>query len=272
MVISGGGMKGVAMMGALAEFQDAGWLDGVDTFAGTSIGAVLATMLATGKTLDRVFDAHVHAFKYKPSFDIGGLDKVFGLDTGDGLRTWIDAVMDRPLTFQQVRDLHGATLLVCATNMNALTPVYFGPDTHPDLDVGAALRMSCGIPLYFAATTYKHELYVDGALTDNFPITAAARAGAQSVLGVRITPTRKPPKTTWSLEGFVGAILECATAPTVLSSSSSSSPKALIAGVDAGATTQPMNFKMAPQATRALFLSGREQGQAFIALQAKKRM
>lgn len=256
-------MRGVAMLGALAELQRAGWLHGVRRFAGTSVGAVLATVLAIDADVERVFQRHVQNFRYAASIDVGSLDKTFGLDTGDGLRAWIDVVLREPITFAEVKVKHGSTLLVCASNLNTRRSVVFGPDTHPDMDVARALRMSCSVPLYFAATTYENELYVDGAITDNFPVDVAAREGGR-VLGVRIRAQATQPGASWTLERFMGAIVESVTVREVCQKD------AVVLELEVGPNTQPLNFRMPPQEIRAMYELGKTQGAQFIVSYAKK--
>jgi predicted acylesterase/phospholipase RssA len=265
--LSGGGMKGIATIGALLELQEAGWLQGVTRFAGTSVGAVLATMLAIDANLSTVFQKHVLDFTYETSYDISGLDKTFGLDTGEGLEKWIHALLGdaSKITFTDVLETYGSTLLICASNLNTKKAMVFGPETHPDMLVAQALRMSCSIPLYFAATTYKGELYVDGALTDNFPIGPASGNGHHRVLGIRLANKPKPPDTKWTLESFIERLADSATTRPI--------PKevdAVILEIDPGPGTQPMNFRMSPDRARRVLHSGKTQAKAFIYAHLKK--
>jgi predicted acylesterase/phospholipase RssA len=259
--ISGGGMRGVAMLGALTEFEKAGWLKEVTQYAGTSVGAVLAAALATRKDLDTVFDRHVQQFSYKSSVDLTGLDKHFGLDSGEGLKTWIDAVLGEPVTFAEVRARHGTNLKVCATNLNARKAEIFSPETHPDMDVAEALRLSCSVPVYFAAKKYNGALYVDGALTNNFPVDLVDG----KALGIRVQSHPKPPGTAWTLDGYVGAIVESVTnreiPPCV---------DAVVLELELGNDVQPLNFKMGVARTRQLFDTGKTQAKRFIVSYTKK--
>lgn len=260
-------MKGIATIGALMEFQEAGWLQGVHRFAGTSVGAALATMLAIGADLESIFEDHVVSFTYDSSYDISGLDKSFGLDTGEGLQKWIDTLLGdaRHITFKDVLETHGSTLLICATNLNTKEAVIFGPETHPEMRVAQALRMSCSIPLYFAATSYKGELYVDGALTDNFPLRAAAAGGHSRVLGLRITNTPKPAHTKWTLDKFISGIVDCAMLRPI-----PEGVEAVVLDIDAGSGTQPMNFRMPPARSRRVLQAGKTQARNFMDAYVKK--
>lgn len=258
-------MKGIASLGALVELQRAGWLQGARTFAGTSVGAVLAMLLAVKADLGAVYTDDVLGFEYASAYDLAGLDKTFGLDTGQGLETWIDRLLGgRRLTFADVRALYGATLLVCASNLNTRDAVVFGPDTHPDMDVALALRMSCSIPLYFAATTFEGHLYVDGAVTDNFPVGPAGQGGKR-VLGLRLKSRPKPAGTQWSLDSFLGAMVECAVTTPV-----PPCVDAVILDLDAGSSTQPVNFRMSRGHMQHIYDTGRAQARDFMTSYRKK--
>lgn len=260
-------MRGVAMVGALAELQKAGWLRGIRRFAGTSVGAVLAALAAIDADFEEVFQRHVLDFKFASSVDLGGLQQEFGLDTGEGLKQWIDLVLKEPLSFEELREKHGSTLLVCATNLNKRSSVIFGPDTHPTMDVAEALRLSCSVPLYFAAKRYKDGcLYVDGAITNNFPVEAAARqCGTSRVLGIRVRAMEKPPGSPWNLDGFLGALVESAMATEV-----SQCVDAAILDLELGTSTQPLNFKMPSKELQRLFEEGKRQGKRFVVSYTKK--
>ena len=268
-VLSGGGMKGIATIGALVEFKEAGWLRGVTCFAGTSVGAALATMLAINADLQKVYTDHVLNFTYDSTYDLTGLDKTFGIDTGEGLQEWINRLLGEQhvnMTFRDVLETYGSMLLICATNLNTKQPVTFGPETHPHMKVAQALRMSCSIPLYFAATSYEGELYVDGAITDNFPLGPAAEGGGcRRLLGIRITGQPKPPHTPWTLDTFVSGLVDCAVRRPF-----PQDVEAVVIDIDAGTGTQPMDFRMPPAHVRHTFQSGQQQAREFMYMRAKK--
>lgn len=167
LVLSGGGAKGLAALGAVNVLARAGYLDGVDTFVGTSAGALVAASLAVRMAPCAAVRAFCsRRFKPDPAFTN------FGIDGGESLDAWIRAVVG-DLTLRDVRERHGSTLVVCVTNLSEARAEYFHPDTHPDVPARDALRMSCAIPLVFSAVRFRGALYVDGALTNNFPLEYA---------------------------------------------------------------------------------------------------
>lgn len=56
LVFEGGGVKGIAYGGALKVMEEKGILDGLQRVAGTSAGAITATLLAVGYLADAVGD------------------------------------------------------------------------------------------------------------------------------------------------------------------------------------------------------------------------
>lgn len=210
LVVSGGGMKGVASLGAVAALKKAGALDSVRTVVGTSAGALVAAAFAIDRANVRVLDSLVQS-RYQADVDLSRLLASFGLDSGRHLERWIAALLGgRPYTFAGIRREHGVDLVVCATDLTRRKPVYFGPDATPDMDVATALRMSCTIPLLFSAVKHEGGVYVDGAVSDNFPLAWAADTfGPATVMGIAFRPRATDPSR--SLEAYVGALLECST-------------------------------------------------------------
>ena len=169
LALSGGGTKGFAMLGAVHALREAGALEGCQVYAGTSVGALIAALLATGADLRLVMDRLLtQACEYE--VDLDNLTAHYSLDDGAGLRAMIESHIDPRLTFADL----SATLVVCAACVNTKSAVYFSKATHPDMAVALALRMSCSIPLVFACVPWEGRLYVDGMLVDSLPVQAAA--------------------------------------------------------------------------------------------------
>jgi len=210
LVVSGGGMKGVASLGAVVALKRAGALKHVHTVVGTSAGALVAAALATDRASLKLLNGFAES-SYKPDIDLGNLMATFGLDTGRHLNDWIAVLLGgKRYTFRDIKQVFGMRLVVCATNLSERKPEYFGPETTPDMDVALALRMSCTIPLYFSAVHHEGRMYVDGAVSDNFPLAWAAEMyGARKVLGIAFQPRLSNPGS--GLEEYVGALLECST-------------------------------------------------------------
>jgi hypothetical protein len=253
LVVSGGGMRGIASLGAAVALRRAGVLKHVTTLVGTSAGALVAAALA----LDRAGVTLLHDLSkttYSPDIDLARLLGSYGIDSGRHLDRWIAELMGgQRYTFRDVRALFGVDLVVCVTNVTERRAEYLGPATAPDMDVGLALRMSCSIPLYFSAVTHGGCVYVDGAVSDNFPVEwAAEQYGGDTLVGIGFRPRRAPATPDASLEDYLGALVECAVrrrAP---------APDARILQLDTGAKSA-FDFSMSHRDMKRLFAAGSKQ-------------
>lgn len=254
-------MKGVASFGAVVALKRAGALRHVSTVVGTSAGALVAAAVAVGRARASLVD-ELAAAEYAPDVDLENVRTGFGLDSGRHLDQWIRRILGgEAYTFQQIRDEHGVRLVVCATNVNRRRPEYFGPDTSPDMDVAVALRMSCSIPLCFAAVRHDGSLYVDGAVSDNFPLEWATRNGdGGRALGIAFKPRASHPSHT--LEAYVGALVECSTRRNYHSANKLPGG-AHVLELDTGANSA-FDFTMSRRRLRGLFASGARQARAWL--------
>lgn len=207
LVVSGGGMKGLAALGAVSTLRRAGMLGGLKVVMGTSAGALVAAALA----LDRAELGLVQGLSpFRSGVDVGGFGTAFGLDNGAGLDAWIAELLGEraDITFAQIRQEKGLDLVVCVTNVTDRCVEYLGPETHGGMRVALALRMSCTIPLYFPAVRHDGKLYVDGGVGDNFPMARAFETTPHT-LGIAFAP--RAVSMDMGLESYVAALLECAT-------------------------------------------------------------
>lgn len=256
LVVSGGGMKGVASLGAVAALKRAGSLKHVRTVVGTSAGALVAAAVATDRASMGLLDSF-SGDKYRPDIDLSNLLATFGLDSGKHLDAWISALLGgRSYTFRGVKDTFGKSLVVCATNLSERRPEYFAPDTTPDMDVALALRMSCAIPLYFAAVHHGGAVYVDGAVSDNFPLAwASDRYDPRKVLGIAFKPRLSDPGN--SMEEYVGALLECSTRRFY------AADDRRVLQLDTGARSA-FEFNMSKKDMKRLYSTGSRQARAWV--------
>jgi NTE family protein len=200
LVMEGGGVKGNALVGALAVLEERGYLP--QNVAGTSAGAIVATALAAGYTAQEQ-RAIIQELNFSQFTDTAWEDRVPGVGKlasilkdqgvyeGDrffewmralleakGVRTFRDLVQpayaDEPQFRYKVRviasDLTGRCLLALPQDAVKLG---LEPD---DLNVALAVRMSMSIPLFFEPVRVKNlrtgrdHVIVDGGLLSNYPL------------------------------------------------------------------------------------------------------
>lgn len=200
--LQGGGVKGIALAGAVTRLMKKYVFHRI---AGTSAGAILASLIVAGYTADEI-GTLMRDLPYAKVPDSGGLPIVgpalsfFGADglfDGDVIHGWVrDRLADKNVhTFSDLRldsdpgadaRLSGDRaykLVVTATDVTrgrALRLPWdyrdaFGLDPA-EQPVAAAVRMSLSIPLFFRPCrlvdvhTKKSSTIVDGGVLSNFPV------------------------------------------------------------------------------------------------------
>lgn len=201
LVFEGGGVKGVAYAGALQVLEKAGRLGAVEKVAGSSAGAICATLLAAGLPArvitQRLSTMDMGSFK-DSSFgilrDSWRLFTKYGWYKGDEFRRWLgdslqqQAGLNPRITFAQLRSEGvGPDLYVLGTDLTRQKSVVFSADTHPDMRVVDAVRISMSIPVFFMPVRLGDALYVDGGLLNNYPIHLFDHEGhVAQTLGLRL--------------------------------------------------------------------------------------
>ena len=176
LVISGGGIKGIAAIGSLKAFKDLGCLNNIDTYAGTSIGALIGLLLNVGYTPEDLYDFIMMInFSKLISVNLANLFIKFGLDDGKKIELLIKKMIvakgySESLTFKELYDATKKKVIIVATCMSDKIAVYYSVDTTPDMNILKAIRMSISVPIYFVPVEHNDKLYIDGGCIDNYPI------------------------------------------------------------------------------------------------------
>jgi predicted acylesterase/phospholipase RssA len=212
-VIAGGGAKVMSGLGAIHILKKGGHLTQVKTVAGTSAGAIVATGLALNKNCVELCKA-LSKNTYSPEVDLANFPRAFGIDTGAHLYSAIDILLgEKTYTFRSILEETGITLIICATNLSEFKATYFSPMETPDFDVRTAIRMSCSLPVLFSAVRHENSVYVDGALSDPFPVDyVASLKHVNNVLGIRYESLEyKTPMEINSIEKFCTSLIATST-------------------------------------------------------------
>jgi len=201
LVLGGGGARGAAHIGVLKVLERE--RVPIDCIVGTSMGAVVGGLYASGYTadeikavLDRIDWAEV--LRDKPPRDersmrrkeddlrlLGGVEvglsngKIAfpqGLIQGQKLEMLLRRLL---LPTWQVRDFDHLPIpfRAIATDIVSGEKVVFAQG-----DLALAIRASMSVPGVFAPVRYEDHLLVDGGVVDNVPIDEARRLGAQRLI------------------------------------------------------------------------------------------
>ncbi|MEJ8545450.1 patatin-like phospholipase family protein [Brevibacillus borstelensis] len=187
-VFEGGGVKGIAFIGALQVMEEHGFV--WERLAGTSAGSIVAALLSAGYTsreLRPIFEKLDYLFFLErrgmgrlpiigPLYELAFREGMYRTDRLErfiddllrqkGIRTFGDLPKDKLRIIAS--DITGGKMLVLPEDLSAF-------DIEPGrFSIARAVRMSSSIPFFFQPTRLTREgephLIVDGALLSNYPV------------------------------------------------------------------------------------------------------
>ena len=187
LVFEGGGVKGIAYVGALDVLNDRNITSGIQRIGGTSAGAINAILLGLGftplETKDILWSLDFNDFmddSWGIIRDTQRLIDKFGWYKGDYFRDWIGKLIKEKTgnsesTFADIEAMKAKrnfkSLYFMGTNLSTSFAEIFSAEHTPRTCVADAVRISMSIPLFFAAKrSIRGDLYVDGGVLNNYPI------------------------------------------------------------------------------------------------------
>lgn len=184
LVLAGGGARGFAHLGIYQALQEHGIE--VDFVGGTSIGAVMAALVAADQPLPRALDVTRRAFAGNPTGDFNWLP-LLSLISGRRLRRTVSQALTELLGFAaDIEDLWKNYFCI-ATNYSQAREE---PLRSGSLD--RALLASTAIPGALPPTLRDGDLLCDGGTFNNFPVDVMRKVrGVGTVIGVDLS-FRKP--------------------------------------------------------------------------------
>ncbi|WP_455539298.1 patatin-like phospholipase family protein [Terrisporobacter sp.] len=190
LVCKGGGIKGIALVGALLYFEEYGYT--WRKIAGTSVGAIVASLVAVGYSAREIADI-MYEVDYSKFADKSTLQSipVFGplaslfYSKGTHLGNYIEDFLSKKFEikgkkyFKDIYEDGESRLKAIASDVTRHKLIILPDDLveygiNPmEFEIAKAIRMSCSIPFFFKPVILnkKNPSYiVDGGLLSNFPI------------------------------------------------------------------------------------------------------
>jgi NTE family protein len=187
MIFEGGGVKGIAYVGAMEVLEQKGILQSIQRVGGTSAGAINAVLLGLNYSPAETKDILMHLNFRNFLDDSWGLvrdtDRLlteFGWYKGDYFRGWIGELIrtktgNSESTFNDVQNkkpgMGFRDIYLMGTNLSTHFSEVFSFEHTPRMCIADAVRISMSIPLFFSAKrSLRGDVYVDGGVLDNYPI------------------------------------------------------------------------------------------------------
>ncbi|CAG23338.1 patatin-like phospholipase family protein [Photobacterium profundum] len=187
LIFEGGGVKGIAYIGAMDVLNERNILEKITRVGGTSAGAINAILVGLGFTQSEIKDI-LWELNFKDFMDDSWnivrdterLISSYGWYKGDYFRAWIGKLIKQKTgssesTFADIEAMKEKkrfkSLYFIGTNLSTSFSEVFSAEHTPKICVADAVRISMSIPLFFSAKrSIQGDVYVDGGVLDNYPI------------------------------------------------------------------------------------------------------
>jgi predicted acylesterase/phospholipase RssA len=186
LVLSGGGIWGLSCYGALRESAKSYFwnIESIESIHATSVGSVLAVMLALKYEWDTLDDFLIkrpwgQVFPFNLYTIVSSVDKRGIFEKGCIYDMFTPLFKGKDLslniTMKEFYDLNGINIHCYSTEINndeKYTKVDFSHTTHPDWKLLDVIYCSCCLPILFSPYLEEDKCYVDGAVLNNYPLAS----------------------------------------------------------------------------------------------------
>lgn len=176
-LFGGGAIRGIAYIGTIKAFEELGLT--ADTLAGSSVGAIFASLLAVGYTSEELRQVFSKVnFELFKDFAIG-IGPLFALSKGEVFLEWLRELIERKfygdkykkgenraVTFKDIEK----NLIIITTNLSNFECKEFSKSETPDYEIASAVRISSCMPGLMKPIEYNKTLLVDGDLQKSWPM------------------------------------------------------------------------------------------------------
>lgn len=231
-VLSGGGIKGFALIGAYQAIEHNGFK--FKRLAGTSAGSIISAFIIAGYTADEILEMMDEVdlkmfLDERRSFFPFSLTKWIslywnlGLYKGAKLEEWLLAKLKNK-GISTFADIPAGSLRIIASDLTNGRLIVLPDDLqqygiNPEsFSVARAVRMSCSLPYFFEpvrlATLTGSNIVVDGGVLSNFPIWLFYQSKKpykkRPVLGIKLSSNDKerPKRKIQNAIDMYGALFE----------------------------------------------------------------
>lgn len=187
LVLSGGGLKGLAHIGVLRALEERGLVPAL--VVGSSIGSLIGAAWAAGATPEEM-EARALRVRRRDVFQVARVDVAFrrllapALYRREPLEHLIASLVG-DVTFRELK----RRLLVNTVDLHTGMQVMWGLPGLLDTQVADAVAASCALPGIFPPREIAGRAYVDGAVVENLPVRLAASLGTGPIVAINVAAT-----------------------------------------------------------------------------------
>lgn len=176
LAISGGGIKGSAIIGSLSVLYENRLLDKLEAFIGSSVGGLICFLLNIGYTHQELKEILLNIdFSQYRELQFSSIIDNWGFDSGDKLIRLLIAIIKQKdiesnITFKELYEKTNQLLVLTGSELTSNQGIYYNHETYPDMKVLDAIRITISFPLVFSPFTNDGKILIDGAMFSPYPI------------------------------------------------------------------------------------------------------
>lgn len=207
LVLSGGGLKGFAHVGALRAIRSLGIP--IHEYIGTSMGSLICALAAGGMDIDEM-ERLACSLKSEDILELKIVNfmrrrlNARSLYEGERVRRYFQKVI--PIDSFKLLE---KPLLVNAVELSRGEEVYWGSEENDDIPVHEAVYGSCALPGLFPPLKLGDLHYIDGGVLTNLPIRKARERGADLIIAINLgLPALRDVKDVPQQRGIIDILLQ----------------------------------------------------------------
>jgi NTE family protein len=191
LVLSGGGIKGLAHLGALKYLFEQKIIDSIKNYVACSVGTIVSYLIIIGYKPDDLFVFFkILNIDNLKSINFENILSDYGVDNGQLLIKLLEILTlnkfgKKTFTFLELYNKTNIKFTTTSVCLNTKSIEYFNYENNPDMDVLLAIRMSIAIPFIFSPVKHNDKYYVDGGLMNNYPIDFV-NENIDNIIGITI--------------------------------------------------------------------------------------
>lgn len=263
LTLSGGGIRGANIVGALLALEETGHLDNIETYMGSSVGSILAFGLNAGYKASEIKNivTEIDFAQYK-SITPSLLLTDFGLDSGAELMRLLKAIFSIKvpcdITFQQLFERTGKRLIITGTCLNTHNTEYFSNKESPEMVVLDAVRISIACPAVFTVVRHNGKTYSDGAILCPIPFNYLTKEERKETIGILVHDINE--SSVESLEDFALSMLYTVINKMVMDTYDKYKRQIILIE----SSVDSMNFNLTRETKQNMIKEGYENGISFV--------
>ena len=201
--LAGGGLKGLAHIGALAALDELGVK--IDYLSGTSSGSIFASFYAMGYSLEEIKNRTMQNYKMltkipkTPLFKAGatyltsGVAQIEGLIPGENIENLVKEV-SKDTKIKNMNQIEIPFAIAAVDTITTKECIFLSKEIKGkkredvdyiyDVPIAKATRASMSFPGVFTPCQYGKYNFIDGGTKDNLPVKVLKEMGAEKIIAL----------------------------------------------------------------------------------------